>query len=100
MKLKSMPPCVNTDFGVGAGVAAGVAGGGWAAGAWAAGACERGVWPGSLSESADDDCAAATPVSTDAPAINTAMQLFHIELSPLHSDRKSTRLNSSHLGIS
>src|ERR1022692_1880035 len=37
MKLKSMPPCVNTDFGVGAGVAAGV----WAAGAWAAGEPKR-----------------------------------------------------------
>src|SRR5713226_1367166 len=53
MKLKSIPPCVNADL-AGAAAGAGVDAAGWGS------------------------CAKLTLVSTDAPAIRHAMQLFRM----------------------
>jgi hypothetical protein len=64
MKLKSMPPCVSGDFGDGAAAGAGVG--------------AAGDWAGACSVLVDDGCAAATPISMEAPAINTVMQVFRM----------------------
>jgi hypothetical protein len=66
-----MPPWVNSDFGGGAGVAAG-------AGVCAAAVGAAGVWAGAWSVSPDDGCAVATPISMEAPAINTVKQAFRM----------------------